>query len=348
MKPLIREGERSEQVKDVQTRLRALGFEIGDEAGSFGPSTKQAVRAFQQERGILVDGIVGPATWRELVDAGRRLGDRILYLTHPPMRGDDVATLQSRLNALGFDAGREDGIFGRNADRAVRAFQKEYGVAEDGIFGPATHAALIGLRIERPGSSAGLREELRLAERSGVQQALVVVDPGHGAEDPGWRSPDGKREADVCWDLAMRLTERLVGAGASVRLTRTEAENPDITTRAQRANALGADVFLSLHLNGHDEPTAEGASTYYFQGSRAGESLAESIQDELMRLGQKDCRCHGRHYPVLKETSMPAVMIEPAFITNPDEAKRLDDPEFLNAAADAIVTGLRRYYRERA
>ena len=343
---LIRAGDRSEQVADVQARLRALGYDLDDDPGSFGPSTRQAVRAFQQSRHILVDGIVGPNTWSELVEASWRLGDRMLYLRMPLVRGDDVATLQARLNALGFDAGREDGIFGRDTDRAVRAFQKEYGVPEDGVAGPRTYAALAGLRVDRPGTSALLREELRRAARAGVGGALVVVDPGHGGDDAGERGRAGTSEADVCWDVAVRLAERLVELGARVRFTRTEPAGPDVVERAARANSLEADAFVSLHLNAHHEPTAEGASTYYFGGSHAGALLAESIQKELLALGARDCRAHPRSYPILKRTRMPAVLVEPAFITNPDEEKRLSEPDFRQAVANAIAGGVARFYSE--
>ncbi len=344
MNEIIREGHRSNEVLDIQTRLRALGMKIDDEQGSFGASTKQAVRTFQQQRGILVDGIVGPHTWEELVGASWRLGDRNLYLMQPLMRGDDVAALQRRLNALGFDAGREDGIFGKNSLRAVRGFQKEYGVPEDGIFGPKSHAALIGLRVERAGTSSHLREELRRAERSGLGDALVIVDPGHGGKDEGEIGPGGVRESDVCWDLATRLAERLVGVGARARFTRTETEDPSVLERARVANDLDGDLFIALHLNRHDEEMAEGACTYYFAGSAVGEALAERVQEQLVLLGAKDCRSHARSYPILKQTRMPAVLVEPAFITNPDEEKKLDDPAFRNAVADAIVTALHSYY----
>jgi N-acetylmuramoyl-L-alanine amidase len=341
---LIREGDRSEQVADVQTRLRGLGIDVDDDPGVFGPSTKAGVRAFQQNRHILIDGIVGPNTWSELVEASWRLGDRILYLKHPPMRGDDVAALQTRLNALGFDAGREDGIFGADTDRAVRTFQKEYAVPEDGMFGPLSHGALVGLRVDRPGTSAQLREELRRVERAGIAGALIVVDPGHGGADRGERGPGGTYEGDLCWGLAGRLAENLVGAGARVRFTRTEAHGPTATERAALANRLEADLFVSLHLNSHPEPTAEGGCTYYFGGSRAGALLAESIQAELVATGARDCRSHPRSYPVLKETRMPAVLIEPAFITNPDEEKLVGNPDSRNALAAIIAAGIRRYY----
>lgn len=341
---LIREGERSEQVADVQARLRALGHEIDDDAGDFGASTRQAVRAFQQRRGIIADGIVGPHTWDELVEASWRLGDRVLYLKNPPMRGDDVMALQTQLNALGFDSGRGDGIFGVNTARAVRAFQREYGVAEDGIFGARSHHALAGLRIDRPGTAAGLREELRRRQGTGVEGALIALDPGHGAADRGDRGPNGAYEADLCWDVASRAAALLAQLGARARFTRTEAEAPDLSERAARANRMNADLFVSLHLNAHAETTAEGASAYYFGGSRAGETLAECVLNELVRLGLRDCRSHARSYTILKETRMPAILVEPAFITNPDDEKRLEQPDFRAEVAGAIVDGIARFY----
>ena len=346
MKGLIREGDRSEQVADVQARLRAVGLNIADEPGHFGPATKSAVMAFQQRRDILVDGIVGPHTWNELVEASWYLGDRGLYLRHPYIRGDDVLTLQARLNALGFDSGREDGIFGPATARAVRAFQREYGTKEDGIFGLESFAALEGLRVDRPGTSSVLREQLKHEDRSGLENATVMIDPGHGGDDWGHEGIVGVYEVDFCWQLATRVADRLAVAGARVRFTRTEAEGPESSERAARANAVDADIFLSIHLNHHEEPTAEGASTYYFGGSRAGEALADKIQARLASLGLRDCRSHARSYAILRETRMPAVLIEPVFLTNADEAKRLEDPEFLSTIADAIAEGVRQHYED--
>ena len=341
---LIRKGDRSQEVADVQARLRGLGFEIDDDAGLFGEDTRHAVRAFQQRRSILADGIVGPHTWEELVEATWRLGDRVLYLKNPPMRGDDVTSLQTQLNALGFDAGRGDGIFGPNTARGVRAFQKEYGVTEDGIFGSRSHAALQGLRIDRPGTAAGLREEIQSRDGRGMEGTLVILDPGHGPSDRGDRGPGGTYESDLCWDIAARTATRLAQLGARVRFTRTEAEAPPASDRAARANRMNGDLFVSVHLNSNEETTAEGASTYYFGTSRAAESLAECVLHELLRLGLRDCRSHARAYTILKETRMPAVLVEPGFITSPYDEKRLEEPEFRNEVAGAIAGGIARYY----
>lgn len=344
MTSLIRQGDRSRQVLDVQTRLRQAGIELSDEPGHFGCPTEHAVRAFQQRRGIMADGIVGSHTWAELVEASWRLGDRSLYLTSPLVRGDDVLALQARLNALGYDAGREDGIFGRDTADAVRSFQGEYGIPEDGICGPRTYAALVGLRADRPDTAAHLREELSRRERGGLHGVMVAVDPGHGGPDLGTVGPSGACEADLCWDLAQKLAARLAGVGARVRFTRAEPEDLDMTARARRANDIGAELFVSLHLNAHDQEPAEGASTYFFPRSGAGELLAGRILDHLVDLGLRDCRSHARSYTVLKETRMPAVIVEPGFITNPDDAKKLEDRDFRGFVADAIAAAVRDYY----
>ena len=107
----LRAGRRGEAVRDLQQRLAGLGHDIGvDPLGAFGAGTEVAARAFQDARGLRVDGIVGSQTWSALVESGYALGDRLLYFRRPMQRGDDVLELQRRLNALGFHAGREVGV----------------------------------------------------------------------------------------------------------------------------------------------------------------------------------------------------------------------------------------------
>ena len=140
---LYRQGDDGEAVRDIQDRLTALGFDSGaDFAGAFGDGTRQAVSAFQAKRGLWVDGIVGPDTWRALVSAGYKLGSRILYHRIPMMSGDDVADLQRRLNSLGFDCGNVDSVFGPDTLRGLLAFQSNRGLAEDGLAGADVVAEL--------------------------------------------------------------------------------------------------------------------------------------------------------------------------------------------------------------
>ena len=114
-------GSSYESVRDLQQRLTALGFDPApDRPGRYGEATGRAVRAFQEHRRLRVDGVCGPQTWNALVEAGRVLGERLLYYRRQMLRGDDVASLQRLLGALGFDAGRVDGIFGPLVDEALR------------------------------------------------------------------------------------------------------------------------------------------------------------------------------------------------------------------------------------
>src|SRR5262249_25239024 len=109
----------------------------------FDLTVEHAVRAFQQRRGLITDGIVGLATRQALSDARLELGCRPLsYLVSCPMRGDDVCTLQERLLELGYDANRADGIFGAATEAALRSFQRDYGLRVDGMCGSATLRAL--------------------------------------------------------------------------------------------------------------------------------------------------------------------------------------------------------------
>ena len=122
-------------------RARATSCEPTSPA-RFGAATERPCAAFQDDRGLRVDGIVGRHTWASLVESGFALGDRLLYFRQPMLRGDDVAELQRRLNALGFDAGRVDGIFGADTHRALVEFQRSTGLVADGMCGPDTVAAL--------------------------------------------------------------------------------------------------------------------------------------------------------------------------------------------------------------
>ena len=112
MRPVGR-GDTGKRVVDIQTRLAALGYYLGNEGadGVFGPNTEKAIRAFQQGRLLCAGGMVEANTWTELVEAGYKPGERLLYLRVPYMRGDDVLSLQRRLDEMGFDCGPVDGIF---------------------------------------------------------------------------------------------------------------------------------------------------------------------------------------------------------------------------------------------
>ena len=185
---IFRLGDAGPEVGDIQDRLVSLGVPIDDAErnGTFGASTDAAVRTFQGDRLLRIDGLVGPDTWGQLVEAGYQLGDRTLYLHSPMYRGDDVRALQRKLNALGFDAGREDGLFGANTNRAIREFQRNVGDEPDGIVGLHTISTLERMR---PDESAPGRAMVREAEelrhmQASAQGQIIAIDAGEPPRIP--------------------------------------------------------------------------------------------------------------------------------------------------------------------
>ena len=226
---------------EIRARLALLGpgarpRQAGDTPTptSFDEPLDQAVRAFQQQRGLTADGIVGPSTYRVLEEARWRLGDRLL--THVPgnlLAGDDVLTLQQRLLDLGFKVGKVDGRFGHQTEQAVRDFQRNVGVPPDGTCGPATLKALTRLApIVRGGSPNAMRAEERI-RRDGPQLTgkIVVIDPSVGRfADSAMRL----RADAITTDLARRIEGRLVATGVQAFLTNTGGADGGHRGRAGR------------------------------------------------------------------------------------------------------------------
>lgn len=150
---LLRLGSRGQEVREMQQKLKEYGYLSGAVDGIFGKQTLEAVKKFQAANGLAVDGIAGPNTLNKLYqktatspnnNSGSRGGESapISRLLKVGSRGEDVRTLQNQLNALGFSAGKADGIFGSATRNAVINFQRSRGLAADGIVGPATVAAI--------------------------------------------------------------------------------------------------------------------------------------------------------------------------------------------------------------
>ena len=351
--PLIRRGDAGPEVIDVQQRLSRALDEPLDADGQFGDATFAAVRRFQRARNLPADGIVGAETWRALVESGYALGGRLLWHSRRMMRGDDVRELQHRLNQLGFDAGAEDGIYGPLARAAVEEFQRNTGLAVDGVAGPSTLATL--RRLLRTHQSGGIgirareREWLRGMSGRSLAGARILVDPSHGADDPGHVGAAGVSEAEIAWQISSHLHARLAARGAYVVLSRGPASNPTGSERARLANEQGVDVTVSIGVNALDTSQASGSATYYFGAphfvSEGGYRLATLVQDHIAAAGwQPDCRVHPMTWSILRETRMPSIVTEPGFITSPRDEARLIDPLQQEALADRLVEALSMFF----
>lgn len=362
--PVYRRGDTGPAVAEIRAKLGLLGLlaegenaELLDPAGAlFDEPTDRAVRAFQQQRGISVDGVVGSRTYHALEEARWRLGDRILFFVPGRlMAGDDVATLQQRLLDMGFDCGRVDGLFGVETEQALREFQRNIGGAADGTCGPATFKALTQLTRTVVGGQPHAMRDSEAITRAGPALAgkLLIIDPGHG----GPRGPDtedGIDDDEVVYDLASRIEGRLTAAGASAFLTRGPdgyAEVPTEEERADFANAAGADLVVSLHVTRHPNPHASGVATYYYGNdeyghySTVGEQLASLVQREICaRTDLVDCRVHAKTWDLLRRTRMPAVRVEVGYLSNPGDALRLADAAFRDVLAEAVAAAVQRLY----
>ena len=282
-------------MRDVQDRLSALGHRTDpDEAGVFGDGTFTSVSDFQRDRGLPVDGIVGPETWSALVDAGYSLGDRLLYRRVPMMRGDDVSSLQALLNSLGFDTGKVDGVFGPDTLTGLLDFQHNRELAEDGISG---HIVSDELRLIAMATHKHGREEVRerqwLADLpSSIAGQLIYLDPE--CRDP--------KEMEESWAAAMAAFSALQLLGASPVISRSIDTQPSARLRAQKSNKLNADVVV-----GFLRVAKESEGVYYFESphsrSEGGREIAQLLADRL------SIEIQGKTLPMLKETRAPAVIV---------------------------------------
>lgn len=310
-------GASGAPVRDIQDRLDALDHERGGDAhGEFGDGTREGVRAFQKSVGVDPTGVVDDGTWRLLVEAGHRLGDRVLYHRRPMLRGGDVAELQRLLNGLGFDADKPDGIFGPLTARAVLEFQANRGLGEDGIAGPRVVEEV--LAIQRSSTRVG-KEIVR--EREWLRRLPTTVVSTRACFDAACRSDD---EAALTWDAASAAARRFRELGGVSLMSRSASVPSPEDVRSRRANRLGSDLVLGFQLPGADRP-----GVFFFDSGRSrsagGEALANFITVTTgLRIG-------GRSLPILRGTRAPAVVIA---------APRMDA-----ALADAVVQGTLDFFQ---
>ena len=292
---LYRQGDQGEPVRDIQGRLSALGHETAPDAnGEFGEGTYGAVATFQRAHGLDADGIVGPVTWRVLVRSGYRLGDRLLYHRVPMMRGDDVADLQRRLNSLGFDTGKVDGIFGPDTLEGLLDFQANRQMGEDGKAGEKVvfELDLMSKATVKPGRDlVRERQWLRSLPNHLAGQRIYV--------DAFCRDD---AESDAAWRAATMFSKIIQDLGAAPVRSRAIDTRPPERVRALRANRLGVNFVVSF---AHPRDDQEGALFFESQHSRstAGEALAQSI---AATVGTDPT---GRAIPMLKDTRSPAVVV---------------------------------------
>jgi N-acetylmuramoyl-L-alanine amidase len=252
--------------------------------------TAEVIAEFQKLRGLPTTGLCDHITWTTLVESSWVLGARLLYLTSPHMRGDDVQAMQAVLAKLGFDCGRADGIFGPNTLRALTEFQQNYGITADGICGVNSIRAL-----ERTSTQSGdgpgivtVREyETLLTSSDNTERPRIVVG---------------------CFDNSTRLTRLLVRELRSRGDDVMTIENADPHAHARTANSFSADLYIGV-----SNASTNATQFAYYQSESfvsAGGRMAAELCAEFVRSSQSshDVVSCGMQLPILRETRMPAVM----------------------------------------
>jgi N-acetylmuramoyl-L-alanine amidase len=383
----FRQGDRGPAVAEIRARLARLGVLAGSKhvrgeqslrtlmypadgplddtepsqwettalaSGEFDAEVEEAVRRFQRDRGITIDGIVGPETFRRLEEARWRLGDRILsYQPGHPFVGEDVLELQRQLNRMGFDCGKEDSHFGPLTDRGLREFQRNTGSAVDGIAGPQTLRALGRLHRTVGVESAHVaRERYALpALQTGIVGKVVVLDASPGSTDQ--QVPlSGSTATAVTSAIAGMARDRLSARGAIASLTSSvdgQGEGIDEAERARVCNEVDCDLVVSVHIDSADDTSPPLAVYFYGRSekafSAAGRSAAESIGSALTagKLGLP-CTVDARTWDILRATRMPSVRVCFGRTSLPEVRDRLGEAAFQDAVAAAISDGLAGFF----
>ena len=178
------------------------------------------------------------------------------------------------------------------------------------------------------------------------KNSLVIIDPGHGGPDPGAIGIRGIRETDVVLDVSKIVKHLLSEKGVRVRLTRKSEIDLDLPPRVLFANRTGADIFVSIHANASQgkKRNINGLETFYYRGWR-GRLLAKRIQKHILRVspGSPDRGVKQGKFYVIKNTRMPAVLVEIGFLTGRLDARRLEQSMHRKRIAFAIAKGILEY-----
>ena len=189
----------------------------------------------------------------------------------------------------------------------------------------------------------------------GVKGHTIVIDPGHGGSDTGAIGVDGLREKDITLLVAKRVQELLLASGANVAMTREDdcdvygvnaTDAQELQARVDVGEATEkAEIFLSIHCNAFTKSAANGTETFYYPKSARDMALAKALQDGMLdHSGLRNRGVKEARFYVLHHSSMPAALVELAFITNPKEKKLLADENFQQEMALGICEGLANYF----
>ncbi|WP_194844216.1 N-acetylmuramoyl-L-alanine amidase family protein [Candidatus Clavichlamydia salmonicola] len=191
--------------------------------------------------------------------------------------------------------------------------------------------------------------------RSGGQKfrGVIIIDPGHGGKDRGTISvKDRHQEKEIALNTAMLVKTALTNIGYRVLMTRQSDIYVSLAKRAAFANESGASLFVSIHYNYAPQSMAHGTEIYYYKDQKNNNRSRESqkIGEMVLRRMVARTGIHSRgiktaNFSVIRETKMPAILIEVGFLSNFEECKRIADPKYRYKLAKGIAEGIEGYFK---
>ncbi|WP_405097428.1 peptidoglycan-binding protein [Oceanobacillus sp. FSL H7-0719] len=296
-------GKRHKDSINLKKKLNRIGFGHITVTELYGSFTKKQVEKFQKQYGLKVNGIADPVTQKKIND-----------IYNSPLqkgkRNAQVIDIKRDLNRLGYDGISLTNYFGSWTETRLKQFQKDNNLPVSGI------------------------ADVKTINKLKNSYITIYIDPGHGAHDPGG-SGYGLKEKDVVLDIGKKLAQELRGyAGVEVILSRTKDEFLSLSQRTSAANNLGVNFFISLHTNALNG-SANGFESFIYNGSVSQETKKRQsdIHNHLASWlksnnGINDRGAKSANFHVLRETTMPSLLLEYMFIDNKKENNLLKNKSY--------------------
>lgn len=315
--------------------------------GTYGPQQELSVVKLALDRETVDDldmpgVVVGGRTLAPLRVLAERLDARVMWVQDAAQviveRGSDTIVLtmgQATAQVNGVDKLLPDGV------PATAIFHEGQGYTMVPL---RFFSEMLGCAVTWEQHSYTARLTTALDRPIFPEQYLIVLDAGHGGCASG-AYYENTAEKDLNLAMVQKLDEILRGMGYRTVLTRTDDVYVGLKERSDLANAAQADIFVSIHCNAAEKnPNFQGLYVYHYPGSVMGESLARAIQTPAcVFTGAVDRDINSADFSVVRESNMPAVLVETGFMTCHEELERLKNEEYQSRMAQGIAQGIVRY-----
>ncbi|MGP4073850.1 peptidoglycan-binding protein [Piscibacillus sp. B03] len=289
----FQKGKRHEDLPELKRNLNKLGFGNIKVTNYFGDFSEKKVKQFQRYFGLPDHGIIDDKTLEKLNE-----------IYNSPMqkgkRHKDIIELKENLNSLGYGNILVTNYYGDFTEKKVKEFQKDYGLPVSGI------------------------ADFKTVEEIESRIIKVFIDPGHGGHDPGGTGY-GLEEKNVALDIALSAVKYLNQIkGVRVNISRNDDTFVVLEDRSKMANEWGADYFISVHNNAF-MGVGKGFESYVHTTASKTEKQIQSVLHEhlISKIGGVDRGQHEANFNVLRNTNMPAILLEYLFIDNYEENQKL-------------------------